>query len=300
VDGLIPSKNSGRVVLLVTDDRALSTLAELLGQARTGTVNVFVSAPRCAALLDAHPAWSAAGPTTAMVCGELSSLSAPGLPGGLTMRPVARLPGDPADAVALEDAVALVAAVDATVAEPDEFAAYLRSLPSEWALLAAVNADGAVCATSGGGAFGSDATVIFVNTDPRWRGRGVATAMTAAALLAAREAGATRAVLDATDPARGIYARLGFEVVTRTTRYSMRDPQAAGNPTPMNDRQIRAERDEAAGLAAAPVCVAAPATSIIVIGASLRSDTGPAVDNSPPRPVLAGRWRRAGIRLQRR
>jgi ribosomal protein S18 acetylase RimI-like enzyme len=166
-----------------------------------------------------------------MVRSELSSLSAPVLPRGLTIRPVARLPGDPTDAVALNDAISLVAAVDPMVSEPpDEFAAYLRALPPEWAMLAAVDDHGAVCATAAGGAFCDEGTVILVNTHPRWRGRGVATAMTATALLAAREAGATRAVLDATDAGIGIYTRLGFKTVTRTTRYWMPEPQAAGQP----------------------------------------------------------------------
>jgi GNAT superfamily N-acetyltransferase len=228
--GLAPSRGTGRVGLLVIDDRALPTLADLLGEARTGTVNVFADAPRCAALLDALPLWRTAGPTTAMVRGELSSLPAVGLPSELSMRAVARLPGDPADAVPLEDAVALVAAVDPMVLEsPDELAVYLRSLPAELALFAAVDAAGVVRATGGGGAFGAEATVMFISTDRRWRGRGVATAMTAAALLAARKAGATRAVLDASDPGRGIYSRLGFSAITQTKRYWMREPHEANH-----------------------------------------------------------------------
>jgi ribosomal protein S18 acetylase RimI-like enzyme len=227
--GLTPSSESGRIALLVTDDRALPALADLLGQARAGTVNVFAGASRCTALLEARAGWLTAGPTTAMVRPELSSLPNPRLPAGLTIRAVARLPGDPVDAVPLEDAAALVVAVDPMVGEPpEELAAYLRSLPAELRLLAAVDAAGAVRATGGGGAFGLGATVVFISTDTGWRGRGVATAMTAAALRAAREAGATRAVLDASDAGRGIYTRLGFEAVARTTRYWMREPDEAG------------------------------------------------------------------------
>jgi ribosomal protein S18 acetylase RimI-like enzyme len=61
--------------------------------------------------------------------------------------------------------------------------------------------------------------VMFVNTAPDWRGRGIGRAMTAAALAAAQEDGARHACLDATDAGLSIYLQLGFEVVTRTTRF---------------------------------------------------------------------------------
>jgi ribosomal protein S18 acetylase RimI-like enzyme len=66
---------------------------------------------------------------------------------------------------------------------------YLRSLPSTFSLFAAVDNDGKVRATSGCGVFGRYATVLFVNTDPGWRGRGIGQAMTAQALTAARRGG---------------------------------------------------------------------------------------------------------------
>ncbi|MEA2282061.1 MAG: Acetyltransferase domain [Solirubrobacteraceae bacterium] len=75
-------------------------------------------------------------------------------------------------------------------------------------------------ATSGSGTFGIEATVLFVNPDPGWRGRGIGRAMTAAALRAAQSSGAQRACLDATHAGLSIYLRLGFEVVARTTRFA--------------------------------------------------------------------------------
>src|SRR4051794_36248998 len=78
-----------------------------------------------------------------------------------------------------------------------EFLAFLRSLPDSTRLLVAVDAQGEVQATAGCSTFGADASAYFVSTDSRWRGRGMATAVTAAALGWAHETGARRASLDA-------------------------------------------------------------------------------------------------------
>jgi len=64
-----------------------------------------------------------------------------------------------------------------------------------------------------------DASVFFVNTDPGWRRRGIGQEMTAAALRAARQSGARRASLDASDAGRSIYSRLGFEAVSPAVRF---------------------------------------------------------------------------------
>jgi GNAT superfamily N-acetyltransferase len=92
-------------------------------------------------------------------------------------------------------------------------------MPRQIRLLAAVDDDGVARATSGSGAFGSEAIVIFVNTQPGWRRRGIGRAMTAAALCAARDEGATRACLEATDAAIPTYAGLGFQRVARVTQF---------------------------------------------------------------------------------
>lgn len=64
-------------------------------------------------------------------------------------------------------------------------------------VFAAVDDGGVVRATSGSGTFGSQATVTFVSTDPSRRRRGVGHAMIGAPLRCARNAGASRACLDA-------------------------------------------------------------------------------------------------------
>ncbi len=138
------------------------------------------------------------------------------------------------------------AAATAMRAEPgivgglDAFADYLRSLPPAFRLMAAVDAAGAVRATAGSGAFGIHASVIFVDTDPGWRCRGIGSAMTSAALHAARQAGATQACLDASDAGMRIYLRLGFEVVGRsrlppglTPRVESTDRRASSSPIPL-------------------------------------------------------------------
>jgi GNAT superfamily N-acetyltransferase len=151
-----------------------------------------------------------------MVCPDLDALPDPPLPAGLALRPIRRLAADPPGGVSLEDAVALVRLANPAVGG---LADHLRSLPPAFRLLAAVDGDGVVRATSGAGAFGSAARVLLVDTHPAWRGRGIATAMTAAALHAARDAGARVACLDASDAGRSIYARLGFEVAGATTQF---------------------------------------------------------------------------------
>lgn len=75
-------------------------------------------------------------------------------------------------------------------------------------------------ATSGCSVLDADAHAFFVNTDPRWRGQGVATAMTAAALDWVHTSGAQTASLDASQGGLSIYLRLGFEPVSPTTLFT--------------------------------------------------------------------------------
>jgi GNAT superfamily N-acetyltransferase len=149
-----------------------------------------------------------------MVCRDLRAVPALPLPAELTLRPV---PGG----VPLEAAVAAaVAAADPAIDEsPEEFAAYLRTLPPSDRLFAAVDRGGVVRATSAAGVAGTVANAFFVNTDPAWRGRGIGRAMTAAALHAARERGARQGCLDSTGAGLSIYRRLGFEAVSATTQF---------------------------------------------------------------------------------
>ncbi len=217
--GLLPSTDDPLAHLLVTDDRAYHRVAAVLPDTRAGMIKVFAAAGCSAGLVDRHPAWRS-DTVTAMMCGDLRDLPSLSLPTGLSFRRVRRLPADPHGGVPLKDAVAAAYVAAPSIEEsPREFTGYLRSLPSEVRLFAAVDAGGAVRATSGAGAFGADATVMFVNTDPDWRRRGIGLAMTAAALRCARACGARRACLDAGEAGAPIYRRLGFEAVTEMTRF---------------------------------------------------------------------------------
>jgi len=217
--GLLPSTKHPVTRLLVTDDRAYDVLAALLPDARAGMINVFADAARCAELVNGLAAWRPEA-TTALIRRELRTVPAVPLPRDLRFRPVRRLPADPPDGVPLEDAAAAAMLADPKIDDPPEaFVSYLRSFPATTRLFAAVDGDGVVRATAGSDAFGPVASVMFVNTDPDWRGRGIGRAMTAAALRAAHEYGARQACLNASDAGLSIYQRLGFELVTRTTRF---------------------------------------------------------------------------------
>jgi GNAT superfamily N-acetyltransferase len=217
--GLLPVADDPVVRVLVTDDRGLEALPAVVRDARGGMISVLAAAVRCTELVCKHPDWRP-DTATAMVCRDLRTVPEVALPGELTFRAVRRLAGDGPHDVPLEDAVAAAIIAAPSIQDPpDVFADYLRSLPPAFRLFAAVDRDGAVRATSGSGAFGAEATVLFVNTDPGWRGRGIGAAMTAAALRAAAGAGARRAALDSSDAGARIYRRLGFESVGGTTRY---------------------------------------------------------------------------------
>jgi GNAT superfamily N-acetyltransferase len=218
--GVLSAGENARIRVLVTDDRAYDRLAALIPVAQAGMVNVFQVAARCDDLLRSTAEWRTERPTTAMVHRDLPALPRPALPGGLTLRAVRRLDEDPADDVPLDDAVALAVLADPAITDPPAtFADYLRSFSRTTRLFAAVDGGGAVRATSGSAVFGDQASVLFVNTEPSWRGRGIARAMTAAALHAAELRGARRASLVATDVGAGLYLSLGFEAAGRMTRF---------------------------------------------------------------------------------
>ena len=219
VHGLLPSAEDSLARLLITDDRAYHVLEVLLPPVKAALITAFAAAPRCVELIATHVGGRVTTPT-AMVCRDLRAVPVVLLPDGLTLRSVRRRPGDAPDGVPLREAAATAMRADPTIGEDlDAFADYLRSLPFAFRLVAAVDPSGAVRATAGSGAFGIYGSVIFVDTDPGWRGRGVGTAMTSTALHAAREAGAMRACLDAGDAGVGIYRTLGFEAVGPVTRF---------------------------------------------------------------------------------
>ncbi len=202
-----------RARLLVTDDRAHGALTALLPAVTRGTITVWAPAERCAELIGGDPSWRPK-PVTPMVCRSLERVPAVPLPAGLALRPVGEA------GVPLELAAALAIRADPSIEQPLEtFTDFLRSLPPQFRLLAAVDTTDTVRATAGAGAFGLDAMAFFVNTDPDWRRRGIGRAMTAAALHVAHEAGATRARLDASRAGLGLYLALGFEVAGAATQY---------------------------------------------------------------------------------
>lgn len=214
--GLWVGADRPRARLVVTDDRAYDELARVSAEAH-GMIVVFATAPRCAALLSADPRWRSSS-TTAMVCHDLAHLTAVPLPDALQLRTVRRVATDAPDGVTLEAAVAAVIAA-APEEDPEQAIAFLRSLPAPTQLLAAVDAHGTVRATAGWQRAGAHAAVILVDTDPAWRRRGIAAVMTATALCAARDHGATAAILDATPAAESVYRRLGFVPAGPTLRF---------------------------------------------------------------------------------
>jgi len=214
-----PAGEDGRVRLLVLDDCAIDELHELLSCARTGIVSVFPSAPRSAELVARELGWKRES-VTPMVCRDLSDVPALGLPPELTVRAVRRLDSDPSDGVPLADAVAVAMQAQRDTDEPyAALADHLRAMPSAIKLFAATDDGGVPRATSGCGVFGPEANVLFVNTEPGWRERGIGSAMTAVALRAARLSGAERASLDASDAGVSIYSRLSFQSLAPITRF---------------------------------------------------------------------------------
>ena len=218
IHGLLPHGGDRRARLLVTDDRAHDRLSSVMGGARAGMVTVCKPAVQCAALLDGDATWRA-GIATAMICRNLRTVPAAALPRELTLRPVRRIAGDAPQGVGLIEAVAAACRADPQLTDSRALADHLRSLPTAFTLWVAVDHGGMVRATSGSAAFGTVATVIFVNTDPGWRRRGIAQAMTAIALRAAEQTGARQAGLDASDAGRALYLALGFEAATPVKRF---------------------------------------------------------------------------------
>jgi ribosomal protein S18 acetylase RimI-like enzyme len=207
--------------LLVTDDKSLSLLHEMLPTVFAGTIKVLETAPGCRALLDQTHSWNRES-VTAMVCLDLNAVPDLPIPGRLTLHSVRRSPTDGTSGIALTHAAAanlLAHAAATTTASLNQFMTYLRSLPDRVRLFAAVDESGVVQATSASEAAGADARVFFVSTHPSCRGRGIGTAMTAAALHDAARFGSRQASLESTHAGIGIYTRLTFEPVSAVTVY---------------------------------------------------------------------------------
>jgi GNAT superfamily N-acetyltransferase len=205
-------QDDGRVNLLVVDDDAVAPLTGLLGLAPQGVIRVLPAASRGRALLEAQPRWVMT-PLTAMLYRDLAPVPDVALPKSVSLRPVSLDRGGAEGSVDLVAATALLVEADpaAAGADPERMAASLRAIRPPPRLYAAVDGSGAVRATSGCRVFGQDASIFFINTHHDWRRRGIGRSMTAAALRAARLAGATGACLDATEAGASIYLSVGFE-----------------------------------------------------------------------------------------
>jgi GNAT superfamily N-acetyltransferase len=204
--------------LLVFDDRAAPFLAERLPDLTAGFVSVLDAAPECRALFDAADQFHLDEVAAAMVRPDLVGLPEPTFPEGLA---VVRVTERSPRGLELDAAIAACLAYDQHESPGDPTPFIRRSLLAlpHGCVLAAVDRDGRIRATSAAGHFDGDALVLFVTTDPELRGRGIATAMTAAALSAARAAGAVRACLDGSEMGEPIYRRLGFRTVARNSRF---------------------------------------------------------------------------------
>jgi N-acetylglutamate synthase-like GNAT family acetyltransferase len=147
-----------------------------------------------------------------MTLDDLGHLGSVPMPAGVDVLRVAVRPGVPG--YPLEPALRLAteygeAAPAAAVRDLELEASLLRSLPGIQ-FFAGVTQDGECVATAGSRVVGGAALVASVATHPSARRRGIGTAMTAVALRAAAQIGATEAYLDATAAGRAIYSRLGF------------------------------------------------------------------------------------------
>lgn len=214
--------DSDKLRLLVTDDRALERLGQLVSSARGGVITVLPEAAQAVQLLGEERQWSHK-PVTAMACHDLASIPSLALPQGLVVSEISIEPGVHRHGVDLD--VATEVAIDAAPADgtPAQLAAYLREMRPAPHLFAAIDPAGFVRATGGFRLYGADASVFFVNTQFLWRRRGIGRAMTATALHQARRAGAVRACLDASGVGASIYRSLGFLTASPVTQFFTSD-----------------------------------------------------------------------------
>jgi GNAT superfamily N-acetyltransferase len=220
----------GRLSLTVVDDRGVPQLTGILESRPAGSISVLAAAELARQLIEARGGWRAQR-LTAMVCADLERVPEVALPPSLALRSVSF--GDdegPGPTDERPDAISLLAACAVAVGadpglegeSPEGLARYLRMMNPLPTLLAGTDSAGTPVATSGYRVSGTEASIMFVNTAREWRRRGIGQAMTAAALHAARRAGATSATLDATADGASIYRRLGFESAGMLTQFSTR------------------------------------------------------------------------------
>jgi GNAT superfamily N-acetyltransferase len=210
--------DSDKLRLLVTDDRALEQLGQLVGSARGGVITVLPEAVQAVQLLREERQWSDK-PVNAMLCHDLATVPSVALPQDLVLLDVAVEPGGDPQRVDLAAATEVAIKAAPTDGTPAQLAAYLREMRPAPHLFAAVDALEIVRATGGFRVSGADANVLFVNTQRPWRRRGIGRAMTATALQRARRAGAVQACLDASEAGASIYRSLGFVTAGLVTQF---------------------------------------------------------------------------------
>jgi len=199
----------GALLLSAAVDRA--GVEEVLREGTPQWVALLPPAAELAPLL-AERGWDVQEERVTMAMDDLDQLAVPALPTGVELRQVAVRPG--AEGYPLDEAMRLAflygePETPAAIRDLEIEARLLRQLPGI-RFFAAVAADGSCVGTAGSRVVDGAALVASVATHPSVRRQGIGTAMTAIALQAAAQAGATRAYLDATPLAVGIYRRLGF------------------------------------------------------------------------------------------
>lgn len=158
---------------------------------------------------------------TGMICTDLGAVPRPPLPEPLRLTRVQL--GALADPE-LPTTADFAAAVEAEDGPPpgSMLPVLLRWADRAVSLVAAVDPAGALQATSAASATGEAGMLFGIGTMAAWRGRGVGTAITAVAVHACRELGATTLLLDATHAGASIYRRLGFTAYAPTVEWHTR------------------------------------------------------------------------------
>ncbi len=162
-------------------------------------------------------------PVETVMVGEAALLAVDvPLPAGVTLR---RLDGFDVDDVRRASAMQTEVFGSAGPSNPDKFAATLREQPEtvELWVAEAVGADGAATVVTAGRLVVTPGTgfasIWGGATRPKWRGRGIYRALTAARARSALALGATWVHSDCTDDSRPILERSGLVAVTTTTPY---------------------------------------------------------------------------------
>ena len=208
--GAVAMAGPARGGVLVTEPHGAGPLLDVLASGRPQWVGLRHRSPDLLAAL-AQQGWHVAQELQAMSMSDLDTLHLVPMPVGITAVEVAVRQGGPGYPLHLALEVELENS-------RDDAAAPMRDLELEARLMrelsvrffAAVTDEGACVGTAGSRVVDSSALVAAVATVPSYRRRGLGTAMTCRALLAARADGAVNGFLDATPAGATIYRRLGF------------------------------------------------------------------------------------------